>query len=100
MGNSQTIGETSLMLSTETKNNDLSATIYAAHIMLSQIDNAGNGCMHWLLMSIHKMLCINSEMSLMDFYKELAKICPERFATTTERISEIHRDEIGGDLKK
>lgn len=97
MGKNKHTVEVSGILSTETKTNDVEATMFAAHVMLKQIDAVGNGCMHWLIMSVGKMLSINPEMSLSEFYKELSEICPERYEEAMERFARHQSEEIGGD---
>lgn len=73
------------------------ATIFAAEIMLKQIEEQPN-CMHWLMMSLAKLLSINSTMSIKELYEKLSNLYPYRFAMVQKRLKEIYNEEGIGDL--
>ena len=55
------------------------STFYAAQKILSQIGQESPDCLFWIFSGIDRMLKVNKEMSLYDFFKELQKLYPEDF---------------------
>jgi hypothetical protein len=57
---------------------------FAAQKLLKQIGEQDEACLHWLFSSINRLLNVNREMSLFDFYEELKKLNPEQYEQFTE----------------
>ena len=60
------------------------STFYVAQKLLKQIGEQDEQCLHWLFSAINRMLNVNREMSLFDFYEELKKLNPEQYEQFTE----------------
>lgn len=59
---------------------------YAAHVMISQIDNKENAYSHWLLLSLHKLIIERPDMTVKDLIFEVDILCPNASQSVTQRL--------------
>lgn len=55
------------------------STLYAAQTLLKQIDSENPHCSFWLFSAINRLLNLDENLSLKDFFVELKELNPESF---------------------
>lgn len=55
------------------------ATFEIAQRLLKQIDSENSQCSFWLFSAINRLLSLNEEITLADFFQELKDLNPETF---------------------
>ena len=55
------------------------STLYAAQTLLKQIDSENPQCSFWLFSAINRLLILDENLSLKDFFLELKDLNPESF---------------------
>lgn len=65
------------------------STLYAAQTLLKQIDSENSQCSFWLFSAINRLLILDENLSLKDFFLELKDLNPESFENFKEYAESI-----------